>query len=444
MAESRFIIDANDTSVLVLQRPHPAEIASVPDWLLEAAYKDLMGGQRLPVRLVRDQYGLVVESVGHTKTFNFFSFTHILSCMVHGLMSKRQGRFPGGADDKLTERAIQQTMWVLGKRIRSEWERLVEQADPTVLGVHRTVYSAAFNREVPLLVRPRLYREPYLVKDITSYRAAAVAAWACGTLDDEEAIQKLTNWREVFSPAGSYRELNRTLMNLPGSVPPCLLCTLNTVLLPRPITNRLELITFLCAGRRQPGRCRVFAFATADQIKEAMKRISTHIHRNLSPRRTKDITQAVGFLRDYPDDHRGNIVGLANKAIRWHRECWREQAEEATSHLSDNTLTAVPPIPLPQVDGIRFLATVGDLCNESNTMQHCIGYYAERARDGECFLFHVEHEGEQASVEVSPCGFVVQAQGPSNSQNRATEWGRNVLGNWAVGMRDITKVAGRY
>jgi hypothetical protein len=364
--------------------------------------------------------------------------------MVHGLMSKRQGRFPGGADDKLTEWAIRQTMWVLGKRIRSEWERLVEQADPTVLGVHRTVYSAAFNREVPLLVRPRLYREPYLIKDITSYRAAAVAAWACGTLDDEEAIEKLANWRDVFSPVGAYRELNRTLTNLPGNVPPTLLCGLKTMLLPRPITNRLELITFLCAGRQPPGRGRVFAFARADKIKEAMKRISTHMHKTLSPRRANDITQAVKFVLDYPGDHRGNIVGLANKAIRWHRECWREQAEEATIHLSDDTLLAVPPIPLPQVEGIRFLATVGDLRNESDTMQHCIRHYAERACDGECYLFHVEHAGEDASVEVSPCGFVTQAQGPSNSQNRATDWGRNVLGSWAVGMRDMTKVAGRY
>lgn len=128
-------------------------------------------------------------------------------------------------------------------------------------------------------------------------------------------------------------------------------------------------------------------------------------------------------------------MGLANKAIRWHRECWREQPEEATRHLSDDTLTAVPPIPLPQVEGIRFLATVGDLDNESNTLQHCIRHYAKRAGDGECYLFHVEHEGEQASVEVSPSGFVAQSQGPRNSQNRATEWGERCLvaGPWACG-----------
>jgi hypothetical protein len=216
------------------------------------------------------------------------------------------------------------------------------------------------------------------------------------------------------------------------------------MLLLRPITNRLELTTVLCAGPQPPGRSRVFAFSTADQIKEAMKRISAHLHKKLSPRRTKDIGQAVDFLLDYPGDHRGNIVGLANKAIRWHRDCWREQAEEATRDLPDDTLIAVPPIPLPQVEGIRFLTTVGDVRNESNTMQHCIRHYAKAAGDGECYLFHVEHDGERASVEVSPFGFVVQSQGPSNSQNRATEWGEKVLGSWAAGLRDMTKVVGRY
>ena len=180
-------------------------------------------------------------------------------------------------------------------------------------------------------------------------------------------------------------------------------------------------------------------FVTADQIKEAMKRISAHLRENLSPRRTKDIKRAVDFLLDFPDDHRGNIVGLANKAIRWHRDCWREQAEEATRDLPDDALVAVPPIPLPQVDGIRFLSTVGDLRNESAVMQHCIRHYSKPAGDGACYLFHVEHEGDQASVEVSPFGFVAQSQGPRNSQNRATEWGRKVLGGWAKGMREMTK-----
>ena len=125
------------------------------------------------------------------------------------------------------------------------------------------------------------------------------------------------------------------------------------------------------------------------------------------------------------------------------RSCSIRSFRESSARCTASPI-AVPPIPLPQVEGIRFLASVGDLCNESSMMQHCIRHYAKRASDGECYLFHVEHEGDQASVEVSPFGFVAQSQGPRNSQNRATEWGRNMLGSWALGMRDMTKAAGRY
>jgi hypothetical protein len=164
--------------------------------------------------------------------------------------------------------------------------------------------------------------------------------------------------------------------------------------------------------------------------------VSGHLRQPLSPRRTADIKQAVDFLLDYPDGHNGNIVGLANKAIRWHRTCWDEQSEKATRHLSDDAPVVAPPIPLPDADGIRFLTTVGDLRNESEEMQHCIRHYAKSACDGGCFLFRVEHQGERASVEVSPFGFVTQAQGPKNVANRAAEWGRTVLGKWARGLRD--------
>jgi hypothetical protein len=63
---------------------------------------------------VRDPYGLVVEFAGHTETFNFFSFTHILLGMLRGLMCTLQ------VEDKLTGWAMKQTDWVLGERIHTE------------------------------------------------------------------------------------------------------------------------------------------------------------------------------------------------------------------------------------------------------------------------------------------------------------------------------------
>ena len=63
-------------------------------------------------------------------------------------------------------------------------------------------------------------------------------------------------------------------------------------------------------------------------------------------------------------------------------------------------------------------------------MDNCIASYAQSAVAGECFLFHVRHRGEHASVEVDPRGNVRQAEGPSNSSNHAAAWGAERLHEW--------------
>lgn len=87
------------------------------------------------------------------------------------------------------------------------------------------------------------------------------------------------------------------------------------------------------------------------------------------------------------------------------------------------------------MNGVRFLSSVGDVVQEGTDMQHCIAKYAEKAVSGHSYLFHVEHQGERASVEVDWYGHVVQACGPKNEDNVATEWGRTVLGKWGRGLK---------
>ena len=133
MAESRYIVDSNNTSVLVMGRPHQFEIEGPPEWLVELAY-EAMGGRRRPVRPVQGPHQLLVESAEATEAFNFFSFTQILRFMVRGLMSNWQGRARGVAENKLTAWAMKQTAWALGTRLHAQWQRLVQQADPAVAG----------------------------------------------------------------------------------------------------------------------------------------------------------------------------------------------------------------------------------------------------------------------------------------------------------------------
>ena len=100
----------------------------------------------------------------------------------------------------------------------------------------------------------------------------------------------------------------------------------------------------------------------------------------------------------------------------------------------------------PDTPAIRFLATVADVAAEGAAMGHCIASYAHSAVHGQCFLFHVEHEGEQASVQVGPDGQVVQAFGPRNRRNIASEWGAQALNRWGWQFPPLHKraVSGSY
>jgi len=91
-----------------------------------------------------------------------------------------------------------------------------------------------------------------------------------------------------------------------------------------------------------------------------------------------------------------------------------------------------PPIPLPAVPGVTFLATVGAIVEEGERMGHCIATRAEDALRGRCFLFHIDHQGQRASVEVSAKGEIAQAQGPHNTDNTAAWWGARQLRGWGA------------
>jgi hypothetical protein len=131
--------------------------------------------------------------------------------------------------------------------------------------------------------------------------------------------------------------------------------------------------------------------------------------------------------------------GLAGRAIRWHRDAPRRQVEELVAQYGGDHPVALPPIPLPYHPGLRFLSRVSEICLEGREMRHCIASYAGKALAGECFLFHVEHRGKVASVEVDPHGRVLQAYGPEDRRNSAARWGERALREW--GRRFPTQAA---
>ncbi|MGH7789058.1 MAG: PcfJ domain-containing protein, partial [Candidatus Binatia bacterium] len=287
------------------------------------------------------------------------------------------------------------------------------------------------------------------------YHAAAVAAgfvegalWPLPHPDDAPIplyalLRAMREWRRLFAPGGrSYGSLDRTLMNLPPQIPARVVCALRHVRLERTITNRLELhMLLLCVGagmeRRGelPACLHVLQHAGELAIRRALLRIGEATERRLDPRQDDDLRVAANYLID-ANPTGATLSACVERAIRWHDprrdflDLMQRFRLDPPSRHAPETPTARPPHPLPDVPGLVFLATAGDVAAEGQRMQHCIATYADAAVRGRCFLFHAEHEGEVASFEVSAEGDLRQAVGPRNGTNGAVLWGAAELARW--------------
>jgi hypothetical protein len=343
---------------------------------------------------------------------------------------------------------------VIAGRLLGTRERLLAAVDPRVRAVWDRL--APLTRQLPQLVcAEALYRDPWIVRDVLRYAAAAVALafvettlrppgllWDATTPAGEAAlVDALRDWRGLFSPSGrSYRSLDRTLMRLAPGVAGELLCRLRRLELARPYTDPIELTAILVADaayertdRREVAatHLRAVMLASGAEIAAAVRRVGDALGECLNPRRVADLRRAFAIVADFPDPHRGRLLGLVERALRWHRVAPDLRTEVAA--LGGATMpTRRPPVPLPDDPRITFLSTVGAVLEEGDRMRHCVGSYARRAATGGCYLFHVDYRGEQATVEVDQGGGVSQSCGPCNQRNAATAWGKRQLGKWGL------------
>ena len=421
------------------------------------------------------------------RCFGLFEFYRLNAAVAEGLM---RGWTPPQRHQRpwshVRRWAVTQTERAINHRIHAQWQRLLKTVDPTVVAVQRAIFAATLS-SAPVATRPELYHRSYLVRDIVSYRAAAIATLHIEVLSREARERKvatspsavslrafakklglrvdinampirgwspfndrddsllgdehtgsllddLEDWRGLFSPTGrSYRSLNRTLMRLPGVVPHGLVCAQGELRLGRPLVTRAEVIVaglFVVRARGHKRKAGVFASARVPQIREALRRVAAHTRNDLSFRRTRDLRFLVNFLLDYPEDHHGTLVGLADKAIRWHQHELAHERSRLLTQYGAATGLAAPPLPPPADPSIRLLATVDDVAEEGERMGHCIASHIPGAVEGYCYLFHVDYRNEAAAVMVDSRGRVAQAEGPRNRRNRASAWGTRVLRAW--------------
>jgi hypothetical protein len=343
--------------------------------------------------------------------------------------------------------------WV-SKLVAEERQRLFPRINPIVLAIQQK--SFASNRSTHrIFFDPRFYNKEnqFLLDDIQRYRAAAMAV-NCFTFlvtdeeseaigcrppnefyqpDLESALTKLRSWRALFSDTGkTYRALNQTLDNLPGNIPLFILSRMRFTHLPRAFSNRTELVLFLATSPRsqyeeRPINEHVFSRALQSEIKRAMVLVSRALQVDLKLRRTADIATLGSYLQDYPEVHTGRFVGLAEASMRYHRELAENRDRE---YAEEDRPVVAPPIPLPEVEGLRFLRTTNEIMMEGAKMGHCIARYASRALEGNSFLFHYDYKDEMASIEVDRSGYVRQSFGPRNITNSASEKARRLLTRW--------------
>jgi hypothetical protein len=378
--------------------------------------------------------------------------------------------------------AINNTKKRISKFVAQERLRLCQKADPVVYGVQKAVFAAAgkVGQEV---LRDNFYTEndKYYLSDITKYRAAALTtfpevglykiynngSWTSDAYVDYNETHKVVNedWKKLYAFGGeTYTSLNKTLTKFPGGIPLSILANLRKVKLERPIYSRRELLFLLFCVQNPswPGTtdaqimyangrhtlsiniAHILQHASTNEINRVRKLLEVHLHQKINLRKSFEMINITQYIMDAAPylTHNGNIVGLTEKAIEWHRNAeWGRYSQG----YSPTQTTALPAIPLPNKNGVRFLATVEDIVNESVRMHHCVATYISQAVKGKCHLFSIEKDGNFATAEIGPVGTLRQIKGPYNeSSNKAITYGRQVFSKWCKDLSAATEKDNRY
>jgi len=401
-----------------------------------------------------------------------YHFWYILSIVVDELYNSWVP--PKTCENEIKERVIQNycrlsTRKSMAKILRDIWKRKMELLDPEIEELHRLLYavsngSGEFNRLKRLLEYDEtsciIRAKEILKKDLLKYKAARIAF--LHSADFEYYLQEdgTYDWKMCYSRIeNSYTSLNKTLMNLPNGVRYYFLFDLKDIKLPEPATTRMKLFAYTtmartqryCLYSRKQAFMNVIRRSNDNNIKDAIRYIWKYYPTPSTGdfRSNNAIIHALQMIFDYPlDIGEWDMLGLAKRSEKYHHDeeqrMSQRREQEHKEWLERNKEyaeleTALPPIPLPDNENIKFLNTYMDVLYEGEIMLHCIGNYASRAVAGGSYLFHIDYNNEMASVEVSPEGYVCQSYGPKDSKNKASVYAEKELKRWAKRLKEKAK-----
>lgn len=355
-----------------------------------------------------------------------------------------------------------QTCKTLAKKIRGIWaKKLEEKVDPEISLLYKKLFSAigrgiAYKGMTELIKNKEEYK--YLIKDLLTYNAAR----AVFTDWSYKIIVEKKDWKSFIGDV-SNGCIRKTISNFPNGVPYYMHTWLSTtafenyydyaeykgIEIKEPIYSRIRFFAYAVFNRNTLGEERneklasIILRSSDEQLKDAVRKYHESRGKKMDFRSPSLIKSAFSYMTDYHDEvGNWNIGGLLKRTDEYHRDVERRNEQRRLEYIKRQeekyeSPVAVPPVNLPEDNNIKFLSKYKDIIEEGDKMLHCVAGYADRALVGRCYLFHVDYENEMATVEVSPEGYVAQAKGPRNVENKATAYGYRVLSGWAKAFKSV-------
>lgn len=93
----------------------------------------------------------------------------------------------------------------------------------------------------------------------------------------------------------------------------------------------------------------------------------------------------------------------------------------------------LPAMPWTTIHGVEQITSARELVAEGERMAHCVGGYAEAAREGRCFILRLP----SSTAEITPNGEVYQHRAHKNSDPSPSD--KALLARWVASRKEIRK-----